>query len=141
MKIGVTTFGMSGKPLMEVLPLIAALGAEASRDYLLAVSDRHNMESLFDLAFCTEEFGAGCADEMIEEVMHRAEVNPSETLVLGTRPDFFQAARNHDVITIGCGWGLHRHEALAEADLQSLTLANILPSLEKADAMAARYLA
>ena len=112
-----------------------AIGAEASRDYLLDVSDCHGLDSLFETAFCTEEFGAGGTDEMIEEIMYRVEVNPSETLALGTRPGFFQAAHNQDVLAVGCGWGLHRHEALAEADLQALTLAQAYPAIEKADSL------
>jgi phosphoglycolate phosphatase-like HAD superfamily hydrolase len=117
----------------------AAIGAEAGRDYLLAVSDSLNLDSLFEMAFCSEEFGSGGTDEMIEEIMNRAEVNPSETLALGTRPDFFRAARNLNVLTIGCGWGLQRHEGLSAADLQSLTIDQIYPAIEKADNLAVQY--
>ncbi len=116
-----------------------ALGAEASRDYLLAVTDRYQLDSLFQIALCTEEFGVGDADEMLGEIMRQAEVNPSETLVLGTRPHCFQAAHNLDVLTIGCGWGLRRHNGLAEADLQSLTFAQLYPALQKADTLASQY--
>lgn len=116
-----------------------ALGADCDRDHLLAVSDRHDLDSLFEIAFCTEEFGAGSAEEMLEEIMERAEVNRSETLVLGTRPEFFRAANALDVLTLGCGWGLHRHEALGEADLQALTVAQAYPAIEKADSLASRY--
>jgi len=118
----------------------AAIGAEASRDYLLNVSDRHGLDSLFELAYCTEEFGAGSADEMVEEIMRRAEVNPSETLALGTRLDYFQAAHNIDVLTIGCGWGVHGHEPLRAADLQAFTMAQVYSAIERADAIASRYL-
>ncbi len=119
--------------------VMLALGADASRDYLLAVCDRHELEGVFDIALCTEEFGVGSSDEMIEEIMHHAEVNPSETLVLGTRPSFFEAAHNLDVLTIGCGWGIHQHDGLADADLQSLTLAQIFPAIQRADELAAQY--
>ena len=47
------------------------------RSYLMAVSDRHRLDSLFDLSLCTEEFGVGSADEMFAEIMHYHEVNPS----------------------------------------------------------------
>ncbi len=117
-----------------------AIGAEAGREYLLAVSDRHGLDNLFDVACCTEEVGAGSADEMIEEIMHRVEVNPSETLALGTRPDFFQAARNNDVVTIGCGWGLRGTAALAEADLQAPRVDGAWAAIAEADAVAARKL-
>ncbi len=117
---------------------LAAIGAEAGREYLLAVSDRHGLDNLFDLASCSEEFGMGSADEMIEEIMRRSEVNPSETLALGTRPGFFRAARNNDVVTIGCGWGLRGAEALAEADLQALSLETALMTIEEADARVAQ---
>lgn len=119
--------------------LSAAIGAEASRDYLLAVSDRHSLENVFELAYCSEEFGAGGTDEMIDEIMSRAEVNRSETLALGTRPEFFRSAHNLEVLTIGCGWGLRRHEALDEADFQVLTVDQAYPAIEKADALAAQY--
>jgi phosphoglycolate phosphatase-like HAD superfamily hydrolase len=118
-----------------------ALGAEASRDYLLAVSDRHGLDDHFEWAFCTEEFGMGSAAEMFAEIMGRAEVNPSETLMLGTRPGFFEAARAVDVLSIGCGWGIHKHEPLGAADLRSLSLSTIYHTIEKADALAARDLA
>jgi phosphoglycolate phosphatase-like HAD superfamily hydrolase len=120
--------------------LLPAIGAEASRDYLMAVSDRHGLDHLFEMVYCTEEYARGGADEMIVEIMSRAEVNPSETLALGTRPDFFRAARNLDVLSIGCGWGLHQLKALADADLQAPALTDLLPAIEKADEMAARSL-
>jgi adenosylhomocysteine nucleosidase len=101
--------------------LLLALGAEATRDYLMQVSDQHNMDGTFAFALCTDEFGGGGADEMIDEIMCLAQVHASETLALGTRPAFFRAARGQDVVTLGCGWGLIRHEALAQADLQCLT--------------------
>jgi phosphoglycolate phosphatase-like HAD superfamily hydrolase len=121
------------------MDISAVLGAEASRDYLVSVAERHQLEALFDLSLCTEEFGAGGADEMIEEIMHHAEVNPSETVVLGTRPQFFQAAHNLDVLTIGCGWGIRQHQSLAEADLVSLTLSQLYSVIQKADDLASQY--
>jgi phosphoglycolate phosphatase-like HAD superfamily hydrolase len=117
-----------------------ALGAEASRDYLLSVSDRHEMYSWFATALCTEEYGVGSAREMFEDIMIHAEVNPSETLVLGTRPAFFEAAHNLDLLTVGCGWGLHQQDGLREADLQALTLGRLAPVIREADALAAQYL-
>lgn len=116
-----------------------ALGADASRDYLLSVTERQQLDPLFDIALCTEEFGVGSADEMFDEIMHHAEVNSSETLVLGTRPRFFQAAHNLDLLTIGCGWGVRQHGGLMEADLQALTLSQLASALQKADALASRY--
>jgi len=118
-----------------------ALGAEASREYLLAVSDRHGLDDLFGLALCTEEFGVGSADEMLGEIMHHHEVNPSETVVLATRPAMFQSAHRLDVVTIGCGWGIHKHDALAEADFRALTISGLEAALHEADDLSARYLA
>ncbi len=118
----------------------AAIGAEASRDYLMAVSDRYGLDNLFEMVYCTEEFGKGDADEMMDDIMNRAEVNRSETLVLGTRPDYFESAHNLDILTIGCGWGLQRHEALNAAGLQALTVSQIGPAILKADALVAQYL-
>ncbi len=113
-----------------------ALGAEATREYLLAVSDRHGLDRLFQMAFCTEEFGMGGADEMLEEIMCRAEVNPSETLAFGTCPDFFLAARNLDIMTIGCGWGIRDPQGLAGADLQSMTSLSLHAAIAEADMLA-----
>lgn len=76
---------------------------------------------------------------MIEEIMSRAEVNPRETLALGTRPGFFLAARRMDVLSIGCGWGLRQLDALADADLQAPALTDLFSAIEKADEMAARF--
>jgi phosphoglycolate phosphatase-like HAD superfamily hydrolase len=117
-----------------------ALGADASRDYLVSVTDRHQLDTLFELSLCSEEFGTGSTDEMFSEIMHFAQVNASETLVLGTRPRFFQAAHNLDLLTIGCGWGIYQHRGLAEADLQSLTLAQLQSAIGKADQLASHYL-
>jgi phosphoglycolate phosphatase-like HAD superfamily hydrolase len=117
-----------------------ALGADTSRDYLVSVTDRHQLDALFEIALCSEEFGSGSTDEMLAEIMQYAQVNASETLVLGTRPQFFQAAHNLDLLTIGCGWGIHQHRGLAEADLQSLTLAQLHPAIRKADQLASHYL-
>jgi len=60
----------------------------------MEVSDRHDLHSLFDIAMCTEEFGAGGFVEMLDEIMVQAGVNLSEMLVLGTRPSMFQSARS-----------------------------------------------
>ncbi len=120
--------------------IAAAMGADAARDYLLDVSDRHGLDGLFETAFCTEEFGVGSADEMFEEILRRCEVNPSETLALGTRSSYFEAARNLDLLTIGCGWGLHCRNSLQEADLQAPTLDHLRNAIERADNLAAKHL-
>jgi phosphoglycolate phosphatase-like HAD superfamily hydrolase len=118
--------------------LATALGADADRNYLVTVSDRHELDGLFQFTLCTEEFGRGGVDEMLEEIMRQAEVNPSETLVLGTRSDYFRAARALDVLSIGCGWGIHQHSALAEADVQALSLSQLVPAIEKADSISSQ---
>lgn len=115
--------------------LAVALGADARRDYMLAIVDRHELDSLFQFALCTDEFGSGDAVEMMEEIMHQAEVNPSETLVLGTRPHLFGSANSVDAGTIGCGWGISNHDGLADADMQSLTLDQLFSAIQKADAL------
>ncbi len=120
--------------------VMLALGAEARRDYLLAVSDRHGMDGLFDVSLCTEEFGVGSAGEMLEEIMHHAGVNPSETLVLGTRSAYFDAAHALDVMTIGCGWGLRHPQDSAGADLEALTVSHVCAAVEQADQLATDYL-
>jgi phosphoglycolate phosphatase-like HAD superfamily hydrolase len=116
-----------------------ALGAEASRDYLINVNDRHHLDNLFQISLCTEEFGVGDADEMFGEIMQQAEVNPSEALALGTRPQFFRAAHNHDLLTVGCGWGIQQQDSLAEADLISPSFSELATIVEKADYLASQY--
>lgn len=118
----------------------AAIGAEATRDYLLAVSDGHDLDNFFEMVYCTEEFGTGSTGEMIDEIMNRAEVNRSETLALGTRSEFFESAQNLDILTIGCGWGMRTHDALNAAHLQALTVDQVYPAIAKADSLAAQYL-
>ncbi len=115
-----------------------ALGAEASRDYLVAVNDRHQLDNLFQIALCTEEFGIGEADEMFGEILYQAEVNPSETLALGTRSHYFQAAHNQDILTVGCGWGIRQQDGLSEADLIAPTLFELMPTIRKADHLASQ---
>lgn len=115
-----------------------ALGAESSRDYLINVNDRHHLDNLFQISLCTEEFGVGDADEMFGEIMQQAEVNPSEVLALGTRPQFFQAAHNHDLLTVGCGWGIQQQDSLAEADLISPSFSELATIVEKADCLASQ---
>ena len=116
-----------------------ALGADASREYMVSVVERHRLDNLFEITLCTEEFGAGSAEEMLDEIMHYSEVNPSETLVLGTRPQYFQAAHNLDIMAIGCGWGIRQHNGLGEADLQALTLSQLYPAVQKADDFTSQY--
>jgi phosphoglycolate phosphatase-like HAD superfamily hydrolase len=118
--------------------IATALGAEASRDYLVAASDRLQLDNLFQIALCTEEFGAGDADEMFSEILYQAEVNPSETLALGSRPQFFQAARNYDLLTIGCGWGVRKQDGLAESDFVAPSLSDLANAVEKADRLASQ---
>jgi hypothetical protein len=59
--------------------------------------------------------------------------------VLGTRPAFFQAAHNLDLLTVGCGWGLHQQYRLAEADLQAPALSHLHAVIEQADHLSNRY--
>jgi phosphoglycolate phosphatase len=118
--------------------IVAAIGAEAERDYLLAVSDRHELDRFFEMVYCTEEFGMGRAEEMFEEIMSRSEVNRSETLVLGTRPDFFQSARALGLSTLGCGWGLRRPESIREADLHAPSLLQAGAAIARADELASQ---
>jgi phosphoglycolate phosphatase-like HAD superfamily hydrolase len=113
-----------------------ALGADARRDYLLDVLERHQLDRFFQIAMCTDEFGMGDTGEMMLEIMRQLEVNPSETLMLGTRPQTFQAAKAVDVLAIGCGWGILHQAALAEADLRSPTIAELDSVIRKADALA-----
>jgi phosphoglycolate phosphatase-like HAD superfamily hydrolase len=113
-----------------------ALGADASRDYLISVMERYQLDGFFQAALCTQEFGMGAADEMLMEIMRLAEVNPSETLMLGTRTSTFQAARALDIQTVGCGWGLRRTAGLREADFQSNSLEELAAVLEQADSLA-----
>ncbi len=117
-----------------------ALGADASRDYLLSVSDRYGLHGVFDVALCTEEYGVGRAQEMLEDIMYQAEVNPSETLVLGTRPSMFEAAHSLDVGAVGCGWGIHQRDGLREADLQALSIGQLPAAIREADDRAEQYL-
>ncbi len=116
-----------------------ALGADAVRDYLLEVRDGHGLDETFDISLCVEEFGMGGVDEMLEEAVRLAEVNRSEAVVLATRPDYFRAARELDLATIGCGWGIHCHEFLAQADYQALTPSEIIPAVLRVDELAADY--
>ncbi len=115
--------------------LTLALGAEGTREYVMAFCDRNEMDRVFEVAFCTEEFGLGSIDEMLTEIMNHAEVNPSETVVLATRPRFFEAGRDLGILTVGCGWGILGHSALSEADFQSVSLQHALPIIRQADAM------
>jgi phosphoglycolate phosphatase-like HAD superfamily hydrolase len=115
----------------------AAIGAEASRDYLMAVSDRYDFDHFFEMVYCTEEFGSGSADEMFDEIINRSEVHRSETLLLGTRPEFLESGRGLDVLSIGCGWGLQSGTFLHEADLQSPALSQAYAAIVEADRMAA----
>jgi phosphoglycolate phosphatase-like HAD superfamily hydrolase len=113
-----------------------ALGAEAGRDYLIAVLDRYQLDSTIQVALCAEEFGTGGSGEMILDIMRQTEVNPSETLVLGTRLHTFQAAHALDILTIGCAWGIHQHAGLAEADFQARTVADLFAAITNADSLA-----
>ena len=117
-----------------------AIGAEATREYLISVMDRHQMDGLFQVTLCTEEFGMGDADEMMMEIMRQVEVNPSEALVLGTCPHTFRAAHGLDILTVGCGWGLQQPAGLSDADLQSLTIPDLSATIEKADGLALQHL-
>ena len=119
--------------------LSLALGAESTRDYLMSVSDRHNMDQVFEIAFCAEEYGMGGADEMLTEIMSHAAVNPSETLILGTRPPYFEAAHSLDLLCVGCGWGLHKREALAHADFQVYSIDHMQSLIQQADDLSAGY--
>jgi phosphoglycolate phosphatase-like HAD superfamily hydrolase len=119
--------------------LSLALGADASRDYLLSVSDGHDLHDFFDLALCTQEFGSGSAAEMLDEIMLQAGVNPSEMLMLGTRSPMFEAARTLGMKTIGCGWGLHKRDGLAKADLQVLSPTELFPAIVMANEIVSEY--
>ena len=117
----------------QTMGITAALGAEATREYLLAVADKHQLDNLFQISLCTEEFGAGNTEEMLEEIMQIAEVHPSETIVLGTRARAFEAAHAADMKAIGCGWGLRNRGGLKEADLQVAAISQLSAVLKQID--------
>ncbi len=119
--------------------IVCALGAEARRDYLMAVSDRHELDRYFDFTLCTEEYGFGSAAEMLGDLLSQAEVNPSEALVLGTSPSLFEASRSQDLLTLGCGWGLQEPDPLEAADFQVSSVAQVIPGIRRADEIAAEY--
>ena len=115
-----------------------ALGADSGRDYLLDVSDNLDLSDTFAVSLCTEEFGKGNIEEMLQEALILAEVNRSEAVVLGIRSEYFQAARDLDMVSIGCGWGIRRQEALREADQRAATPEEIPRILRILDEHAAR---
>jgi FMN phosphatase YigB (HAD superfamily) len=120
--------------------LSLALGADSGRDRLLAVSDRYQLDSLFQLILCSEEFGQGGSEEMFEEIMQQAEVTASEALVFGTRPLYFQAAQTVDIPSIGCGWGIRDHSGLDGAKLQVSTIPQLLSAMKQMDMQASQDL-
>jgi phosphoglycolate phosphatase-like HAD superfamily hydrolase len=119
----------------QKMDIAVALGAEATRDYLLAVADKYQLDTLFQPILCTEEFGSGCAEEMYEEIMQIAEALPSETIVLGTRPRMFEAAHAVDAKAIGCGWGMRNRglNRLKEADFQAASISQLDTILKQVD--------
>ncbi len=114
--------------------IAVALGAEATRDYLVAVSERHQLEEMFQISLCTEEYGSGGSEEMLEEIIHFTEVNPSEALVLGARPRLFEAAHNLEMLAIECGWGVRQPSG--DADIQAPIIAQLNSAIVKADQLA-----
>ncbi len=116
--------------------VIMAVGADSSRDYLIDVVDRFQLDRFFQVALCAEEFGMGDVDEMLMEILRQVEVNPSESLVLGTRAQTFHAARALDIQTIACGWGIQRHAGLDQADFQARSQEELAVAIEHADKVA-----
>ena len=104
---------------------VLAIGAEAHREYLLAVSDRFGLSDAFECSLCTGEYGTGGADEMLEDALSRCEALAGETVYVGTRPDTLEAARFLGITALVGAWGLHgegmqgREEPRA-ADVQAL---------------------
>jgi phosphoglycolate phosphatase-like HAD superfamily hydrolase len=119
--------------------LTLALGADSPRDYLLEVSDRHGLSDLFAVALCAEEFGKGSVDEMLQEALILGEVNRSEAVALGTRSEYFQAARDLDIASIGCGWGIRHQESLRDAAQRAGTPAELPGILNLLDERAVRF--
>jgi phosphoglycolate phosphatase-like HAD superfamily hydrolase len=113
-----------------------ALGADAGRSHLMSVIDSLSLDRYFKTSLCTEEFGSGSVDEMLEELLSHSEVNPSEAIMLATRNAYFDAARSLSLPSIGCGWGLQQKRDFSAANYQSPSLAHLLPLIRQADAIA-----
>ncbi len=113
--------------------LRVALGSDARRDYLLAVSDCFGLDGHVDTLVCSEEYGGGGVGEMLDEIAYLSEVHPSETVVLGTRPAFFQAARDNDMMSVGCGWGIRNQAILETADLNAQTVNDLEHTIQEVD--------
>jgi len=58
------------------------------------------------MVYCTEEYGAGGPDEMIEDMMARAKSIPAKLSCSGLFRPCSTPPAALDVITVGCGWGL-----------------------------------
>lgn len=117
----------------------AALGAEATRDYLMTVCDRQEFDRIFETILCTEEFGSGGAGEMLADILARQEVNPSEAVVLGTRPAFFDACHSLDLMTIGCAWGIQEQSILDASDFPAQAVEHVVTVLHRIDEIAAQH--
>jgi phosphoglycolate phosphatase-like HAD superfamily hydrolase len=87
--------------------LLLALGADCDRDFMLAVSDRHGFDGVFNFMACAEDYGIGGFSELLEDVAERLEVHASECVYLGTRGVCIEEALALGVATLGCRWGLH----------------------------------
>jgi hypothetical protein len=76
---------------------------------------------------------------MLDDILVHVEVNPSEALVLGTRPSLFEISHSLDLLTISCGWGVHQSEAMEAGDFQASAVADLLAVIRRADLIAAQY--
>lgn len=109
--------------------ICCAIASNCAREYLLAFLEYFELEDHFDMSVCNDDNREGDKSDLLEMVMERLEVLPSESIYLGDRGFDETAARKAGTGFLGCLWGFGRREDFSEGALLCETPAEIQAAL------------
>jgi phosphoglycolate phosphatase-like HAD superfamily hydrolase len=93
-----------------------ALYSHCSRDALLEIVERLQMESLFHFNSCTQDAGRHTTGGALPDILENLQFFPEECLLLSNNHLILNQARAMRICSAACGWGNPSGEAMALAN-------------------------
>ncbi len=93
-----------------------ALYSHCSRDALLALVERLQLESLFRFLACTADAGRHTTGGALPDILEHLQFFPEECLLLSNNRLILSQARAMNILCAACGWGNPAREAAERAD-------------------------
>lgn len=92
------------------------IASNCTRPYLVAISDRFELDRWVDLSLCIDDFGHADKASILTELVSNRMILSHEAVYVGDRSSDLEAARRIGMRFIGCAWGYGAASELSEAE-------------------------